>query len=262
MVGDKEDFFKEIDVAFLVHELKDPVAVIESGIRTLLERTDKFGPLSDRQKRTLHRSLRNSRKARSMLNELLEIGRGECGYFIMETFSPDKAIFTALIEAVEAYSSSLAEMTGPERSQRQILADLQRENIFLDVSPQAAQAQIAQDAIKLRHIVRNLIKNALYYRKKRVDIRVDLESNRLQVSVGDDGPGVSPAFRKKIFQRYTQASAASAQAREGHGIGLAGARALARCLGGDVRVESSRGGGADFRLWLPARLSKGPMAQE
>lgn len=260
MAGEKEDYFKEIDVAFLVHELKDPVAVIETGIRALLERTDKFGPLSDRQKRTLRRSLRNSRKARSMLNELLEIGRGECGFFVMETFSPAEAVFTALIEAAEAYSSHLAEMTGPERSPHQILEDLQRENIFWDVSPQAGQAQIAQDAVKFRHIVRNLIKNALYYRKKRLDIRIGLESNGLQVSVGDDGPGVPPDFRQKIFQRYTQAASSSGQAhRDGHGIGLAGARALARCLGGDLQVESGRGGGADFRLWLPARPGGGSM---
>ena len=64
--GEKaEQFFRDIEIEFLVHELKDPIAIIETGLRTLLERQDKFGPLSERQENTLKRTLRNSKKARS-----------------------------------------------------------------------------------------------------------------------------------------------------------------------------------------------------
>ena len=58
-----EQFFREIEIEFLVHELKDPIAIIETGLRTLLERQDKFGALSARQENTLKRTLRNSKKA-------------------------------------------------------------------------------------------------------------------------------------------------------------------------------------------------------
>ncbi|MBT8332423.1 MAG: hypothetical protein KJP06_08860, partial [Deltaproteobacteria bacterium] len=71
---DAEQFFKEIEIEFLVHELKDPIAIIETGLRTLLERQDKFGPLSKRQENTLKRTLRNSKKARELLHSMLEIG--------------------------------------------------------------------------------------------------------------------------------------------------------------------------------------------
>ena len=45
-----ERFFREVDIEFLVHELKDPVAIIETGLRTLLERQEKYGPLTDKQR--------------------------------------------------------------------------------------------------------------------------------------------------------------------------------------------------------------------
>jgi two-component system, OmpR family, sensor kinase len=246
-----EGFFKEIDVAFLVHELKDPVAVIEAGIRTLLERPENFGPLSQRQERTLKRTLVNSRKARSLLNELLEIGRGEAGCFITEMFRPAEAIFTAMMEAVETFSSDLAELLTPEQTREQIMDVLERENIFFEVSPKAAAVEIIQDHRKLQHIVGNLIKNALYHRRKRIEIKVGLGSKGLSVEVWDDGPGVPASFQQEIFQRYTQASPCSGLARNGHGLGLAGARALARCLGGDIQLKSGRGSGAVFKFVMP-----------
>ena len=155
---------------------KTLLAVIEAGLRTLLERPESFGPLSQRQERTLKRSLANSRKARSLLNELLEIGRGEAGCFITEVFRPAEAIFTALTEAVETFSSDLAELITPEQTREQIIDVLERENIFFEVSPKAAAVEIVQDQRKLQHIVGNLIKNALYHRRKRLEIKVGLGS--------------------------------------------------------------------------------------
>lgn len=246
-----EGFFKEIDVAFLVHELKDPVAVIEAGIRTLLERPESFGPLSQRQERTLKRTLANSRKARSLLNELLEIGRGEAGCFITGIFRPAEAIFTALTEAVETFSIDLAELIPPGRNREQILSVLERENIFFEVAPEAAAVEIVQDQRKLQHIVGNLIKNALYHRRKTMEIKVGLCSGGLTVEVRDDGPGVPAHFKTEIFQRYTQAIPCSGLARNGHGLGLAGARSLARCLGGDIHLISGLGSGAVFKFEMP-----------
>ena len=129
------NFFKEIDVAFLVHELKDPIAVIESGIRTLLERPEKFGPLSPRQERTLERSLRNSRKARRVLNELLEIGRGEAGCFITGLFRPADAAWNALVEAVESHSEHLANIIARNQKPEGLAAMLRGEGIIFEVTP-------------------------------------------------------------------------------------------------------------------------------
>ena len=59
-----EEFFREIEIQFLIHELKDPISIIETGLRTLLEKKEKFGPLVPKQENTLKRTLRNTKKAR------------------------------------------------------------------------------------------------------------------------------------------------------------------------------------------------------
>ncbi|RLC07856.1 MAG: hypothetical protein DRI24_24220, partial [Deltaproteobacteria bacterium] len=51
----KNSFFQDLSVEFLIHELKDPIAVIETGARTLLKKQDKFGSLSARQEKTMNR---------------------------------------------------------------------------------------------------------------------------------------------------------------------------------------------------------------
>jgi two-component system, OmpR family, sensor kinase len=245
-------FFDEIDIPFLIHELKGPVAVIEAGIKMLLQRRDHFGPLSGRQEKTLKRSLRNSHKVKNILDELLEVGRGESGRFAAGNFRPSTAIIEALTDAVEVFSSELADRITPEQSYQQIRDILAGDNIFVDVSPEAAKVEIFQDRLKLQHIVGNLIKNALHHRETRIDIKVWISpSDHFTVEVSDDGPGVPPTFQHEIFKRYTQADACPGLARTGHGLGLAGAKALAQCLGGDIFLETDRGSGALFSFVMP-----------
>ena len=73
----------------------------------------------------------------------------------------------------------------------------------------------------------------------------------LCVEVSDDGPGVDAGDRETIFMRYTQLNACVLLSRTGHGLGLAGARILARRLGGDITVNSAGGAGTVFSLTLP-----------
>jgi signal transduction histidine kinase len=73
------------------------------------------------------------------------------------------------------------------------------------------------------------------------------------VEIADDGPGIEPRHQEAVFGRYKQLQSC-ALTRSGHGLGLAGARILARCLGGDISVQSRVGSGAAFRLTLPLAL--------
>ena len=81
-------FLREVNIEFLVHELKDPLAVVEAGLRCLLERQDRYGALTERQANTLQRSLRSTRKAWGILNDLLEVGRAEAACRCCSRFSP------------------------------------------------------------------------------------------------------------------------------------------------------------------------------
>jgi len=252
-----ERLFRDIEIEFLIHELKDPIAVIETGLRTVLEKREKFGQLTLRQEKTLKRVLRNSMKARDMLHGLLEVGRSEAGCFICCRFKPAQAAYNALLDALEINAANLLEQFGESDSEKDVLVFLSEKGIFIDISPEAAEAEMHQDETKFRQIIGNLIKNAMHHRKQRVEIRMNREGDQLVLDVSDDGPGVDPADREMIFRRYAQGNACSLIPRSGHGLGLAGARILTRCLGGDIELESKKGKGATFRVRLPLSLETG-----
>lgn len=250
-------FFREVEIEFLIHELKDPLAVIETGLRTLLEKKDKFGPLTPRQEKTLKRTLRNSSKARAMLNSLLEIGRSEAGCFFCCRFQPAKSAYGILLEVLDASAEDVSEQFRTLNDEKEALEFLARQGIFLDIAPALETTEMVQDETKFRQIVGNLVKNALHFRKERVNIRMAIESDQLLVTVTDDGPGIDPSHHRMVFERYKQVKECSLLPRNGHGLGLAGALIMARCLGGDIRLESTKGQGATFRLMLPITFKAG-----
>lgn len=252
-----EGFFRDVEIEFLIHELKDPIAVIETGLRTILEKREKFGPLTARQEKTVRRALRNTHKARQMLNGLLEIGRSETGCFVCRLFRPAQSVCAAVLDALETVSKAAATEGHSEKVDRFTPQILEANGIFLDISPDVAELELFQDEIKFKQIVGNLIKNAIHHRQHRIDIRIYRLSDQLCVEVSDDGPGVDPNERELIFQRYAQGKECSLSLRNGHGLGLAGARIIARCLGGEIELEAPKKGGATFRMRLPVSLSSG-----
>jgi signal transduction histidine kinase len=247
-----EEFFGRLNLEFLIHELKDPLAVIETGLRTLLERQDKTGPLTERQQRTLERVLRSSRKARDMVYGLLEVGRSEAGQFHYTLFDPVDATLIALREAYEAYVGSLGASAVVFDDTAAQIAFFETHNITVTAEIEKSW-QLAQDVEKFRQIAGNLIKNAFQYRRQKLIVRIEQQDDNLALEVSDDGPGIDKAFHLLIFDRYARPDVCAELGRKGHGLGLAGARALARCLGGDVTLTSAPDHGATFRLWLPGK---------
>ena len=252
--GNGACFFQELDIEFLIHEMKDPLAIIETGVRTLMERQDKYGALTKRQDKTLKRILRNTRKARGMIYSLLEIGRSESGGFTLCEFYPAEATYEALVDALEAMVGEVPESQNRFDTSPAVDKFLSDQHIFLDFSPDAVACQLYQDRVKFCQIAGNLIKNALHHRKARLDIRLHCQSNSIVVEVADDGPGIDATHHRQVFQRYRQLNAAPSLTRKGHGLGLAGARALARFMGGDVQLDSRQGHGATFKLILPVKM--------
>ena len=249
-----DQFFREIEIQFLIHELKDPIAIIETGLRTLLEKKEKFGALSAKQENTLKRTLRNTKKARDMLGNLLEIGRSESGCFICSNFQPAKSVYQAMKDALEIMTGPLSEELGKYQAEKDATELLSQNGIFLEISPQAAITEMYQDEIKFRQIVGNLFKNALHHRHSQATILMDIENKCLSLAVSDDGPGVELEHQEMIFKRYAQVKECSIVPRKGHGLGLAGALILAKCLGGELTIDSKKGQGATFKLLLPLHL--------
>jgi signal transduction histidine kinase len=100
-----------------------------------------------------------------------------------------------------------------------------------------------------------LIKNALRFRRKKLELSLRRMNGALAIEVRDDGPGIRPEHHALIFERYAQVEADAALERKGHGLGLAGALILARRIGGDIAVHSELGQGTMFRFTLPFALN-------
>lgn len=246
-----DDFFRNVNIEFLVHELKDPVGIVETGVRMLMEKQVPSLLNTPGPERTLQRILRNARKTRDMLNELLEVGRAHNVCFHCRPFQPLAALQRIVVEVVEINDPQLYEEiknipTDPER-----LILLARKGIRIEVASAAEGLSLAQDEVKFRQIAGNLIKNSFYYRRRHLLIHLACQHERFSVSVRDDGPGIAPIHHEAIFQRYKQVTPCPGMARNGHGLGLAVARILARAMGGDITVDSELGQGALFHLNLP-----------
>ena len=97
----------------------------------------------------------------------------------------------------------------------------------------SAESWVEGDERRLRRLVENLLENAARHARTLVRVRVEPDGTRVALSVEDDGPGVPPELRERIFERFVRGD----DDERGSGLGLAICRAIARAHGGDVVLE-------------------------
>jgi two-component system OmpR family sensor kinase len=113
------------------------------------------------------------------------------------------------------------------------------------------------DEARLRQVLANLMSNALTHTPAGTPVEVVAQTRRLDgvpqavVEVVDHGPGLDPEQAQRVFERFYRADPARTRAPGGTGLGLAIVAALVAAHGGTVRVDSSPGRGARFRVVLP-----------
>jgi signal transduction histidine kinase len=130
-----------------------------------------------------------------------------------------------------------------------------RDSTSLTVSTsEVGAARVRGDEGLLGQIVRNLIDNAARHARVHVALSLGSAGTRHDTvfAVDDDGDGVPPEERGRVFERFVRLDEARARDSGGSGLGLAIARELARAHGGDVTVGASPLGGARFEVRLPA----------
>ncbi len=116
------------------------------------------------------------------------------------------------------------------------------------VTREVSAAPVVGDAESLRRVVRNLLDNAARHGAGQVVLRAGVVGDEVVVEVVDDGVGVDPAERERVFDRFYRADRARSRGG-GTGLGLPIARAIARAHGGDVTL--AEGTPTRFRLTLP-----------
>jgi two-component system OmpR family sensor kinase len=119
-----------------------------------------------------------------------------------------------------------------------------------------ADLSVYVDRDHFSRILINLVENAAKYAPdSAVEMYAWQKAQRAMIAVVDHGPGVPPAARETIFQRFTQIDQSDTRSRGGTGLGLSIVKSLAEAMHGSVRVEDTEGGGATFVLDFPAAAS-------
>jgi len=108
----------------------------------------------------------------------------------------------------------------------------------------------------LTRAVRNLVENAVRHAKTDVVVSLRREDRWVVIEVDDDGPGVPPDDRERVFDRFSRLDEARDRGAGGTGLGLAIVEGVAHVHGGTVSVSESDLGGARFSLTLPAEPSQ------
>ncbi len=108
------------------------------------------------------------------------------------------------------------------------------------------------DRRRMGQAVRNLVDNAKRHARSRVWVLTEGDRGRAIITVADDGPGVPPEDRERVFERFERLDEGRSRDEGGTGLGLAVVRAIAEAHHGSVSiVEDDRFPGAVFRLWIP-----------
>jgi signal transduction histidine kinase len=113
-------------------------------------------------------------------------------------------------------------------------------------------ARVEGDPRLLGQLLRNLADNAARHCRERIAIGVTASTQHIVLTVEDDGAGVAPDDRARIFERFVRLDEARSRDAGGSGLGLAIVKGIAAAEGGDVTVDDSRWGGARFVVTLPA----------
>jgi two-component system, OmpR family, sensor kinase len=210
--------------AELSHELRTPLAAIVAESELALRRHRG----EEEYKQALEQIVSRAAQMQSTLETLLAAARAESlrDRGTAEATQVARDAITSCRDAAAAGGVDL-ELSAPEDSLR------------VDVDIQTAE-----------RILVPLIENACRYGRHRVGVSVRSNGDAVHFLVGDDGPGIQPEERARIFEPGFRGIAGDENDHSGAGLGLPLARRLARAVGGDVETIQN-GAGASFRVRIP-----------
>jgi heavy metal sensor kinase len=224
-------------VADASHELRTPLAAMRAEIDVSL-RADDLAPAARRVLDSTREEVDRMARTVDDLLVLASLDEGRLALLVEPLDLHDVASRAAL--ALE----SLAAARG----------------VSLVVDGPAAPA--AGDPDRLEHAVRNLIENAIKFSPEGAEVAIATwaAGGEVGVTVRDQGPGVEPAIRERIFDRFFRADPSRTRATGGSGLGLAICREIVAAHGGRVWVEDADAAASAFSLALPAAAPATPGA--
>lgn len=216
------------------HDVKNPLGAARGHLELISEGV--LGPVADSQHRSLERARSSITAALNLVDDLLELARAESGH--LEVARVPTEIGEVVEDAAEEYRAQTAS-----------------KGLRLDVQVPESIPRVSTDGARVRQVLGNLLSNAVKYtREGAVTIRVEApddgaEPGRLAIHVTDTGPGIPEEQRAALFEEFVRLDPS---AGPGAGVGLTISRRIAEALGGEITVQSEKGRGSTFTLWLPA----------
>ncbi|MFG1202169.1 ATP-binding protein [Xanthobacter aminoxidans] len=224
----KDDFMSSV-----THELRTPLTAIRALSELMLDTPDME---SEQRQDFLRIIVGESERLGRLVNQVLDMAKIESGH--AEWHSTDVDLRTLVADAVKA-TAELARAKGAE---------------IVLTAPDAVPT-VKADPDRLTQVMLNLISNAAKFvpaQGGRIDVRLSADADGLEVQVQDNGPGVPPADRDTIFEKFRQGGDALNRP-PGTGLGLPISRRIVDHFGGKIWLDQREGKGACFAFRLPLR---------
>lgn len=227
------DHRKDVFLATLAHELRNPLAPIRNGLQILRMTTDDAlaAEVRDMMDRQLNHMVR-------LIDDLLDVSRISKGKIILKKDAI--TLQSALQAAIEGNRPVI------EAEEHEFLTDIPDKPVWVHA-----------DLTRLSQVISNLLNNAAKYTQTggRIALSVKPQEDHVLISVSDNGLGIKSDMLPKVFDLFTQIDRSLDHSQGGLGIGLALVKQLVEMHGGWIRAESDGlGAGSTFTVCLPTVL--------
>ncbi len=228
---EKANRVKDEFLGFVSHELKTPLHAVIAY--TAMLRDKWLGEVNPEQEKTLEKITSNSNELLGMINSLLEVSRVEASGVEVERREVSLSCF--LDDLRSAYEVPLGK------------------ELTLNWDYPSNLPVMKTDGEKLRHILQNLINNAIKYTEKgyvKISARSLPEEKRAEFKIADTGIGIPKESLPAIFEMFRQVDGSRSGPTGGVGLGLHIVKKFTELIGGQIDVKSEPGKGSTFTVTI------------